>query len=120
MVGQLDPAFLRHGRFDYVLPIGPPDAEARTAMWQAYVGGITDQHVDVEALVEASDMFTPADIEFAARKAAHMAFEREHFEGRDQRADTKDFLAAIEGTRRTLTEEMVGEFRRNTDQFARY
>lgn len=120
MVGQLDPAFLRHGRFDYILPIGPPDADARTATWQAYVSTITDQDVDIEALVEASDMFTPADIEFAARKAAHIAFEREHFEGRDQRADTGDFLAAIEATRPTLTEDMVGEFRRNTEQFARY
>ncbi len=120
MVGQLDPAFLRHGRFDYILPIGPPDAAARTATWQAYVSGITDEDVDVAALVEATDMFTPADIEFAARKAAHLAFEREHFEARNQRAGTDDFLAAIEATRRTLTEEMVAEFRGNTEQFARY
>ena len=28
-VSRLDPAFLRPGRFDYVLPVGPPDAEAR-------------------------------------------------------------------------------------------
>ncbi|WP_256462135.1 AAA family ATPase [Mycolicibacterium sp. YH-1] len=26
-VSDLDSAFLRHGRFDYGLPIGPPDAE---------------------------------------------------------------------------------------------
>ncbi len=65
-------------------------------------------------------MFTPADIEFAARQAAHIAFERELFEGRDQRADTGDFLAAIQATRRTLTEEMVSEFQRNTEEFARY
>jgi len=28
-VGMLDPAFLRPGRFDYVLPVGPPNDEAR-------------------------------------------------------------------------------------------
>lgn len=120
MVGQLDPAFLRHGRFDYVLPIGPPDIEARTALWRSYVEEITDEVVDIPVLVEASELFTPADIEFAARKAAHLAFEREHFEGRGQRATTEDFLAAIAGTRRTLTEEMVSDFRDNTEQFARH
>lgn len=120
MVGQLDPAFLRHGRFDYILPVGPPDSEARSGMWQSYVEGITDEDVDVAALVEASDLFTPADIEFAARKAAHIAFEREHFEGRSQRASTDDFLTAIGGTKRTLTDEMVSAFEENTEQFARY
>jgi hypothetical protein len=32
--------------------------------------------------VHASELFTRADIEFAARKAAQRAFEREYFEGR--------------------------------------
>ena len=120
MVGQLDPAFLRHGRFDYVLPVGPPDTEARTATWEGYVAAITDRPVDVAALVAATEMFTPADIEFAARKAAHLAFEHEHFDGEGYRAGTDDFLAAIAGTRRTLTDDMVEEFRRDTEELARY
>ena len=37
-VARLDTAFLRPGRFDYVLAVGPPDAEARAAIWQRYVG----------------------------------------------------------------------------------
>ena len=41
-VRRLDPAFLRPGRFDYVLPVGPPDAEARRAIWSRYVEEITD------------------------------------------------------------------------------
>jgi SpoVK/Ycf46/Vps4 family AAA+-type ATPase len=69
-VSRLDQAFLRPGRFDYVLPVGPPDTEARRAIWGRYVAQITDEDVDVEALVEATELFTPADIEFAARKAA--------------------------------------------------
>lgn len=120
MVGDLDPAFLRHGRFDYILPIGPPDREARAALWQDYVDQISDETVDVVALVDATELFTPADIEFAARKAAHIAFEREHFEGSATRATTEDFLSAIEGTRRTLSEEMVASFRQNTQEFARH
>lgn len=118
-VSRLDQAFLRPGRFDYVLPVGPPDEEARTAIWQRYVGEITDREVDVEALVQACDRFTAADIEFAARKAAQMAFEREHFDEGDGRATTDDFMQAVRNTRPTLTEEMIETFHRDVERFAR-
>jgi transitional endoplasmic reticulum ATPase len=119
-VARLDPAFLRPGRFDYVLPVGPPDAGARRPIWRRYIEEITDEPIDVEALVQASELFTPADIEFAARKAAQRAFEREHFEGSRQRARTEDFLAAIAATKPTLTAEMVSSFDEDTDRFARF
>ncbi len=119
-VDRLDPAFLRPGRFDYVLPVGPPDGQTRAAIWTRYTDEITDEEVDVEALVEASEMFTPADIEFAARKAAQRAFEREHFEGADHRATTDDFLRAIRHVRPTLTPEMLEAFERARRGHARY
>jgi predicted nucleotidyltransferase len=75
---------------------------------------------DVEALVQASELFTPADIEFAARKAAQRAFEREHFEGSRQRARTDDFLAAIADTKPTLTAEIVSSFDEDTHRVARF
>ena len=118
-VSRLDPAFLRPGRFDYVLPVGPPDAEARQMIWQRYIGEITDEHVDVGELVSASDLFTPADVEWSARTAAQMAFEREHFDGVGQRATTDDFLAAIRSAKPTLTQEMIDEFRVETERFKR-
>jgi transitional endoplasmic reticulum ATPase len=118
-VGMLDPAFLRPGRFDYVLPVGPPNDEARASIWARYVGEITDEPVDVGVLVDASPLFTPADIEWAARKAAQRAFEREHFDGAGSRATTDDFLAAIAETRATLTPDMVDEFVADTARFSR-
>jgi transitional endoplasmic reticulum ATPase len=36
-IRALDDAFLRHGRFDYVIPIGLPDAQARDSIWRRYV-----------------------------------------------------------------------------------
>jgi AAA+ superfamily predicted ATPase len=119
-VARLDPAFLRPGRFDYVLAVGPPDAEARTAIWERYVGEISDQDVDIAALVAATELYTPADIEFAARKAAQRAFEREHFERSGTRATTEDFLAAIRQTRPTLEREIVDGFEEDRARFARY
>jgi transitional endoplasmic reticulum ATPase len=71
-------------------------------------------------LVEASDLFTPADIEFAARKAAQRAFEREHFDQVQGRAVTEDFLAAIAETRPSLSTEVVESFQQDTRNFARY
>src|SRR6266568_6864357 len=59
-VARLDPAFLRPGRFDYVLPVGPPNEQARTAIWRRYVAEITDEPIDIAALVTATELFTPA------------------------------------------------------------
>jgi hypothetical protein len=118
-VARLDSAFLRPGRFDYLLAVGPPDREARGAIWRRYVEEITDEEVDVSALVDATELFTPADIEFAARKAAQGAFEREHFERDAKRATTNDFLAAIEHTRPTLAPEIIEGFEEDRRRYAR-
>jgi GNAT superfamily N-acetyltransferase/DNA polymerase III delta prime subunit len=108
-VRSLDSAFLRPGRFDYIIPVGPPDEIARKAIWARYLCAGADG-VEVDKLVEASDMFTPADIEFAARKGAQIAFEREIESRRGEPACTDDYLEAITETRPTLTEAMLEEF----------
>jgi len=119
-VARLDPAFLPPGRFDYVLPVGRRTRTPRRPIWRRYVEEITDEDIDLEAIVHASELFTPADIEFAARKAAQRAFEREHFEGTGDRARTDDFVAAIAETRPTLTAEIVSSFDEQTREFARF
>jgi SpoVK/Ycf46/Vps4 family AAA+-type ATPase len=119
-VALLDPAFLRPGRVDYVLAVGPPDREARVAIWRRYVEDITDAEVDVSVLVDATELFTPADIEFAARKAAQHAFECEHFGRTAKRATTQDFLAAIEQTRPTLAQDIVEGSEEDRSRFVRY
>ncbi|MGH3560618.1 MAG: ATP-binding protein, partial [Mycobacterium sp.] len=117
-VRSLDSAFLRPGRFDYVIPIGAPDAAARTAIWRRYLGTAADS-VDVTQLVNASTMFTPADIEFAARKGAQSAFEREIECRTGEPAQTRDYLTAIDQTRPTLTEAVVAEFSEDIELQAR-
>jgi GNAT superfamily N-acetyltransferase len=114
-VRVLDPAFLRHGRFDYVIPIGAPDAAARAAIWKRYIPAGALEGIDIEAVVEASDLFTPADIEFAARKGSQRALEAAVYgPGGDPAAvpgpTTADYLAALAETRPTLTETMLEEF----------
>lgn len=117
-VQSLDPAFLRHGRFDYIIPIGPPDPTARAAIWRRYLGPMVDS-VDVDRLADASAQLTPADIEFAARKGAQAAFEREIENHRGEPANTEDYLAAIADTRPTLTEAAVAQFEQDIELHTR-
>jgi SpoVK/Ycf46/Vps4 family AAA+-type ATPase len=108
-VRSLDSAFLRPGRFDYIIPIGPPDATARAAIWRTYLGQAAES-VHVTVLVNATELFTPADIEFAARKGAQFAFEREIECRRGGPARTADYVTAIAETRPTLTDAALAEF----------
>jgi transitional endoplasmic reticulum ATPase len=117
-VRALDSAFLRHGRFDYVLPIGPPDETAREAMWQRHLDRTGDT-VDVAKVVAASANFTPADIGHAARTVAQKTFECSVDTGRRCRATTADYLVAIDAMRPTLTEAMVRDFHEDITAYAR-
>jgi SpoVK/Ycf46/Vps4 family AAA+-type ATPase len=118
-VRDLDPALLRPGRFDYVLPIGPPDPVARAALWTRFVEAVTSEPIEVDALVRQTDLFTPADIEFAARKAAQSAFERAVSAGAPSPAVGSDFRAAVAATRPTLTRALIRDFEEDIGRFAR-
>lgn len=129
-VRGLDAAFMRHGRFDYVLPIGLPDAEAREAIWRRYVPSEIAETVDFAALVERSGGLTPADIEYAARRASQDALARalraQHGQGAMPRAaqqptdlSTADYLEALSHTRATVSDEQQASFLEDIDTLAR-
>jgi hypothetical protein len=122
-VRALDAAFLRHGRFDYVIPIGLPDAEARRAIWQRYVPAVVIDAVDLDALVARSDGLTPADIEYAARRASQQALAQalrsELGAPTGSELTTDDYLRALEATRATVSELSVREFLDDIDSYAR-
>ncbi|MBO1900875.1 ATP-binding protein [Leucobacter weissii] len=122
-VRALDAAFLRHGRFDYVLPIGLPDREARDAIWRRYVPPEIISAIDVPMLVERSEGLTPADIEYAARRASQEGLARE------LRAETApaaraelatvDYLEALAATRATVSAAEVEAFLQDIEALAR-
>lgn len=119
-IRALDAAFLRHGRFDYVIPIGLPDEQARTAIWQRYVPAAS-VGVDIPALVTMSEGFSPADIEFAARKASQAALEKAvASESAEPRGPFMvDYVAAISTTRATVSAEVAAAFREDIETVAR-
>ncbi|MFE0012886.1 hypothetical protein [Streptomyces erythrochromogenes] len=83
--------------------------------------------VDVSALVGATELFTPADIEHAARIAAQVSFERD-LEAVGARgaaaaqlgATTRDYLEAVRQCRPTVTPAMTGEFEADITAHARF
>lgn len=129
-VRGLDAAFMRHGRFDYVLPIGLPDAEARDAIWRRYVPFEMAGSIDFGVLVRESEGLSPADIEYAARKASQEALARALRSDRDKtdvadKADaaadlaTSDYLSALSVTRATVSEEQRAQFLEDIDAVGR-
>lgn len=118
-IRSLDGAFLRHGRFDYVLPIGPPDAVAREALWQRATEQAGADGVDLDALVEASAGLTPADIGHASQQVAQSSFEATLSTGSRVRASTRDYLAAVAATRPTLDPADVERFSDDIERFQR-
>src|SRR5919199_208313 len=87
-VRLLDPALLRPGRFDLVLPVGLPDADDRAAMLRDLLARRPCGAVDLAAVVAHSDGLTPADLGAVCQQAAQAAFEREVDSGRESRVET--------------------------------
>ena len=119
-VRDLDQAFLRPGRFDFVIRIGPPDTSAREALLDRFVRAITTLPVDVEGVARETDRCTTADIELVAHKAAQASFERAVAEGRDSPATTDDFLSAARAVRPTLSADQLREFAEDIETYGRW
>jgi transitional endoplasmic reticulum ATPase len=121
-IRALDDAFLRHGRFDYVIPIGLPDEGARSAIWRRYIPDAARDRVDLALLVARTDGFSPADIEFAARSAAQAALENSVYGNVDAATigpTTDDYLTAISRTRTTVSAQVARDFSEDIEALAR-
>lgn len=123
-IRALDTAFLRHGRFDYVIPIGLPDAVARESIWRRYIPQQAVGAIDVTVLVGLTGGFSPADIEYAARRASQSALEEalspeSPSPGPQDGPSNAHYEAAIAATRATVSPEAAAEFLEDIDRLAR-
>jgi SpoVK/Ycf46/Vps4 family AAA+-type ATPase len=71
----LDSALLRPGRFDRLLYLAPPDAQARQAIFQIHTKAMPTWQVDLEKLAQATAGYSGADIAAVCQQAALIALE---------------------------------------------
>ena len=71
---RIDPALLRSGRFDYILPFAKPDAAERAAIMRLCCRRVPlAPDVDFEEFADRTDGLTGADIESLCKKATLLA-----------------------------------------------
>ena len=118
-VADIDSAVLRPGRFDLVIPIGPPDLSARLAHWQSTLEPLDQRGIDIEKIAKLTEGYTPGDVELAAQRAAASAFDRIREGKTPAHITEEDLEAAIARTRASVTAEIRQRFAEEAERFAR-
>lgn len=118
-VGDIDSAVLRPGRFDLVIPIGPPDLSARRSLWEAALAHLDQRGADIEKLATKTDGYTPGDIELAAQRAAAVAFDRIREGLEPAYISPEDLDVAVARTRASVSTDICERFAEEVERFAR-
>jgi AAA+ superfamily predicted ATPase/GNAT superfamily N-acetyltransferase len=118
-VGDIDSAVLRPGRFDLVIPIGPPDLSARRSLWEAALAHLDQRGADIEKLATKTEGYTPGDIELAAQRAAAVAFDRIREGAEPAFISPDDLDAAVARTKASVSTDIRERFAEEVERFAR-
>jgi GNAT superfamily N-acetyltransferase len=110
---SIDPAMLRPGRFDLIIPVGVPDFEGRIELAADLLGPC-----DADEIARRTEGFTPADFSLAAQRAAQLAFERALAGGAPD-ISASDCLEAVERTSPSVKSEDAAAFEIEAATFAR-
>ncbi len=112
-IAAIDPALLRPGRFDLIIPVGAPDREGRRELAGEFLGSC-----DPDDLAERTEGFTPADFALAEQRAAQLAFERA-LDGGDATVTSADCLHAVSRTKPSVNKAAAAAFDDEAATFAR-
>jgi len=112
-IAAIDPALLRPGRFDLIIPVGAPDETERTELASEFLPGGEPLEV-----AKRTAGFTPADFALVAQRSAQIAFDRALAGGADQ-VGPDDVLTAVRLTRPSVSSEASARFAVEADRYAR-
>lgn len=91
---HLDPAFRRPGRFDRIIFVPPPDAEARECIFQLKLKGKPTESIDYKSLSKKLENYSGADIEAVIDIAIEEKLESSFTDGIPKPIKTADLLNA--------------------------
>ncbi|HEY4927535.1 MAG TPA: bifunctional GNAT family N-acetyltransferase/ATP-binding protein [Acidimicrobiales bacterium] len=112
-IAAIDPALLRPGRFDLIIPVGAPDEVERAELATEFLP--TGDPAEVAAHTPG---FTPADFALVAQRAAQLAFDRA-LDGQGAEVTGADILAAVTRTRPSVSAESAERFADEAQRFSR-
>lgn len=117
-IDTLDPAVLRPGRFDLVLPVGPPDAIGREALLLGRLMSCQHSVDDLSGIVESTNGFTAADLSHVMDLASQAAFEGA-LDGGAAVLTLGHIEASVAATPPSLSTDELERFRLQTVEFTR-
>ncbi len=105
MPWNVDPAFRRPGRFDRVLLVTPPDAEARRQILTKHLAEMPGgRALDVDAIVAKTELYTGADLRHLCERAGEAALELSLTSGEIHDVTQAHVKAALGKTQSTALE----------------
>jgi transitional endoplasmic reticulum ATPase len=112
----LDPSLLRAGRFDRLILVGSPDAEARLEIYKIHTKKMAcSKDVDLKELARLSEGYVGADIESVCREAAMNAL-GEDFNIKE--VNQEHFIKALETVRPSVTKQMIEYYKKIAEELS--
>jgi len=112
-ISSIDPALLRPGRFDLIIPVGAPDAGGRAELAAEFLPSADPSDVAARTVG-----FTPADFALVAQRSAQRAFDRA-LAGGSAAIGHADVVAAIDATKPSVSENDARRFETEAATYAR-
>jgi SpoVK/Ycf46/Vps4 family AAA+-type ATPase len=112
-IAAIDPALLRPGRFDLIIPVGAPDEAERAELVTEFLAA-----GDPAEVAARTPGFTPADFALVAQRAAQLAFDRA-LDGEAPEVTGEDVLRAVGLTRPSVSAGAAQQFTEEAERYAR-
>lgn len=107
---HLDPAFRRPGRFDELIFVPPPDAEARTRILEILLASKPTEKVDIAKVAAKSDRFSGADLRGLVEHVVEEKLKQAMQSGKPEPIRTADLLTGLK-RRKASTHEWLATAR---------
>jgi SpoVK/Ycf46/Vps4 family AAA+-type ATPase len=113
---DVDVALRRPGRFDRVVLVVPPDADARAAILRSHLRDRPIENIDARKLAQQTDGFSGADLAYVCNVAAERALLDSARSGAVRMIEQHDMEAAVKDVKPSIGAWL--EIAKNVTQFA--